>query len=555
MWLEPFPHIRGSRLTRLVHGTHFLRLGTLASLAALLYGTVSSRLEIGWWGLVHSMSPMFLVGLTVLVVSAILTWATPQDCSALVFGQNALLIMALWGAPTFLRGVGWSREQWFLGYQDYIVRNGHLNPGLLLQHNWPSQPVLMSAVQLVSGINGVGGEQAMLSLAPIATILFWMVPVSLFFRRALSERNNLWGAGVWVFFLANRSSQEYLSAQSLAYFLWLTAVWWSLRSRPSPASSVLTYTLTSAIVTAHALTSAMSLAAKAAAGRLRTGFLPHLLVGSILLLAWNLYWAVKFHPGAVSEFFRYAMDPEFLRLTTVARLGGPRLIYSHVDLLSRVYLASFGALALLGACVELLCTRSLRPFAFPLALGALTVAVMLAIPYSGGERLTRAALFLQLPLAFFIVRLFLRPATKLIVVLAVIAWPFLFLVTRYGYEAYEYVRPSEGAAVEWVVGTIGQRPVELIGDARFLLGKYNEYYRVRDFSTMLPASARPLPPLGAVSHRVAENAIIVANRTDRTRLDMSLGSQAALDEIYERFGSEGHTLFDDGYVKVYSQGS
>lgn len=534
------------------------KVGTAVAAILLAYGLAQADLSIGHWGLVHSLTPVFFIGLAVLTMSAALLWIAPLDHPGLVFIQSILLITALNLTPVALEGLGWSREGFFGGTFECIVRNGQLDPGVVPLHNWPGMSLLLATFTLISGVRELEQQQIMLRLAPTLINLWYLVPLFLSFRILLGQKSNRWGAAVWIFYLANRTSQDYLSAQAVAYFFFLSFVWFSVKlalkqdglrrvGQPS-IEMVIAATLT----ITHLATTLVTLVFKAATDALRRpSRYTFVAYGAVVAAAWIIYGTATFFEDNLASYVRTAFSLDYFRGTTTARITETPDIYAHIDQAATFYMAAFLLLALLGVALSWRTVKQLSPVRMMLVLWLSPFLVFLLMPYSGGERLMRVFLLSLVPMAYFAATLLRHRFMGTLLVIFLILAPALYFVTKYGYEAYEYVHPSEGAGLEFVYENVGARPSTMVGDVRFLSHKYQEYYKLIDYEILTTAPGRPTP--NGRDLLDFQHDFVVASRADRERFALTSDAQQRLDDAYEIVDNSRRyqLIYDSGGFKLY----
>jgi hypothetical protein len=533
------------------------KVGTAVAAIVLACGLAQGELSIGHWGLIHSLTPVFFIGLAVLTMSAALLWIAPVDHPRLVFIQSILLITALNFTPIALEGLGWSREGFQGGIFEYVVRNGQLDPGVAPLHAWPGMSLVLAAFTLISGANELEQQQIILRLAPTLINLWYLVPLFLIFRILLGQKSNRWGAAVWIFYLANRTSQDYLSAQAVAYFFFLSFVWFSVKralKQDEPrglAQSGIEMVIAGALTITHLATTLVTLVFKAATDALRRPrrytFVAY---GAVVAAAWIIYGTATFFEDNLASYVRTAFSLDYFRGTTTTRITETPDIYAHIDQVATFYMAAFLLLALLGVALSWRTVKQLSPARMTLVLWLSPFLVFLLVPY-GGERLMRVFLFSLVPMAYFAATLLRHRFMGTLLVIFLILAPALYFVTKYGYEAYEYVHPSEGAGLEYLYENVGARPSVMVGDVRFLSHKYQEYYKVIDYE-ILTTAAGGLTPNGR-DLLDFQHDFVVASRADRERWDLTSDAQQRLDDAYEIVENSRRyqLIYDSGGFKLY----
>ncbi|MBA7631198.1 hypothetical protein ES703_38726 [subsurface metagenome] len=229
---------------------------TIIALALWCYSITAAKLNIGFYGLIHSFPISFFIALGILTIASAILWTSKKNHQKLLFFQLLFLITALWvtpaliGSPPFL-----STAYRNLGLVSGIVEQGKVFDTWYLA--WPGAHLLFAIVSKLGAIN----LEPIVDIFPIFMQLLCLVPLYVFLRNVLGEAkvNYCW-AGLWLFSLANWVGQEYFSPQAIAFFL--TLILLALITSPSlwkEQSRSLSFLLAgsfiiAAIVTTHFLT-------------------------------------------------------------------------------------------------------------------------------------------------------------------------------------------------------------------------------------------------------------------------------------------------------------
>jgi hypothetical protein len=442
-----------------------------------------SELNIGPYGLIHSLSPLFFLATGLLSVSFLVALMWSNSGTYLLAIHLVALLAFAHLTPIILEGTArfpYIYESY--GYADYLVRNGSLDLGLTY-HNWPALHLVNAALVEMSGIDPID-------------LLLWSAPILhgiallalAFVSRVLSEtREEPWIA-LWLGILFSAGG-GYLVPGTLAGLLMVAALSLVsisyLRQASSPRSSigyqVALLVLLVAIIPAHLLTSValvinlaltylLAKATGARTGRLNTTTL--LAVG---VACWLLYAAIN-----VTATLLPRILGEILNLDTVVSATG-QLATSGAPqhtavVLVRIGYASVLSLLALWTCVQRLHSeRRLRmEWALPAAWVAGAASTVLVTAYSG-EILGRA-----LGLAFFaLVILAAKQLARMKLPLAAVLFltaAILSPINMWGNEQIDHVPPSEIAAVEFFYEKRPHSYGLITYPARIWRYQYLEYY-------------------------------------------------------------------------------
>ncbi|MBV9581902.1 MAG: hypothetical protein JO057_25250 [Chloroflexi bacterium] len=391
-------------------------------------------------------------------------------------------LLLVWLTPYVLEGTPRFRTSYLsYGYVDPVVRGQGLLPRLFIYHNWPLFPLLMAAIQNVTGISPL----KMMDFWPTVISVLYMVPLSVLLLMATDRswpaerpwRTSLkatlrvdarWVAGLWVFVIFQWTNQDYFSPQALTFLFYLGLVvvlaHTALRREgefngASGAATVILFTL---IVATHVLSAVVALFVITALTLTRQLKRPTLLLLCLLVfVAWQAYAAAPFY-----EFYGHRLlqtvfaAGDFLQSNVSGRISGSG---AHLAV-GRLRVAVTAIVFALGGFTVLVQLRPRRrrlwrPAPAWRALSdevrfalVLLIATVLVGPVSiyGGEMLIRTELFSLPPLAMIIVATAETRRVLTAVGAVLIAMAPLHIVTHYGNELYDYVSPGELAGFRYI---------------------------------------------------------------------------------------------------------
>jgi hypothetical protein len=415
-----------------------------------------SELNIGPYGLVHSLSVSFFGAMALLNLSFVVAVLWSKSGRYLLALHLITLLAFAHLTPIILEGTPrfpYIYESY--GYADYLVRNGHLDLRLTY-HNWPALHLVNATLVEVTGLDPID----LLLWCPFAVHGASLLALALVSRVLSETREDSWMA-LWLGVLFTAGG-GYLVPGTLANLLMITAlslVSLSYLRKASPARSstgcqVALLVLLVAIVPTHLLTSValvinlgliyiLARTTRTSAGRLNT---PTLL--TVAIACWMLYVAINVTaallPRVLGEIL--SLDTVLAESGELATSGAPQ--HTAVVLVRIGYAAVLSLLAL-SVCVQRLRSeRRLRmEWALPAAWVAGAASTVLLTVYSG-EILGRA-----LSLAFFALVILAAKqlvSVKLPFVAAItMVTAILLPVNLWGNEQVDYVPGSELAAVQF----------------------------------------------------------------------------------------------------------
>jgi hypothetical protein len=484
----------------------------LLSLAAVVLFLVPLRSvdlrQLDGLGLVSVLPLTSMVAVGLLAVAFLGALALPRPYRLLLGGQIVLLVLCLHALPVALESMPRFPTAWVhVGFIEFINRTGMPAPGIDGRFSWPGFFALSAFL--------TGGREWqdlawVIRLTPAVSNLLYLAPLALLFSNMCASWRAKWlAAGLFV--VLNWVGQDYLSPQGFTFLLYLVflavlVTWFRpvgsagqsrfrllrpvfawlggpFRGRrpgdlPRPLvgrreqAVLLTFlvALFAVIVASHQLTPFPAISAclgLVAVGRCSLRGLPTLMV--VISVGWISFMAYGYWSGHLDEVLGGVGQVTSNVSSSVAGRAyesGPQ----HLQVLhARMGLALVvGLLAVVGAW-----RRWRRGFDDRIALVLLVApGVALAMQSYGGEIALRVYMF-ALPAAcllaayavfpdFPVARLAPRHVVRLAA--AIFCIPLFiggFLLTRYGNEAFEYVRAGEVAALDHVYESTSG-PVEIM---------------------------------------------------------------------------------------------
>lgn len=455
------------------------------SVLCLGVGLATASLELTDYGIAKSFPMSFYFGLFLLPLASASLWFTNRKVDGIILLQLLLLLIAIWLSPYLLESTARFRSSYKnFSAVDWLADGGGFEPDIVVYHNWPLFPVVMTGVMKVTGLS----PTQLMGLFPFLIQIAYLFPLT-YLLRVFRPQGNSWWAGVWFFYLFNWTGQDYFAPQALAFFLFLCllAVFAHISARrggrfgaPAMALVLFVYGL---LVLTHVLTAGVVLviiALLTASGQLKQRSL--FLAAGVMFTAWQVYGASSFFSLSqdriednildLQDFFnlnvgsRLAGAPDHvvvgrLRMLITLAAGGIAAICFLMRITERqdrrnLYLMRRGSETTLGA-IGSLGQRSFlhlwqpAPFAVFCFLALIVIAPLYVY---GGEMLIRALLF-SLPAFALMVAGALAwrsPSIAVVALMALVA-P-LHMVARYGNELYDYVSPQEVQGFNYVSTSI-----------------------------------------------------------------------------------------------------
>jgi hypothetical protein len=440
--------------------------------------------NIGPYGLIQALSPLYYVAIILLMVSFIWNLQTKRYRSVLLGIHLTIFVFLLDGAPSVIEGAARFQTAWLhVGFVGYIANTGNLLPNFDARFNWPS---FFEAMAMLDKVGGISSAEVFLRWWPVAINLLYLPFIYGIAKRFLGSELRAWVA-TGLFPLANWVGQDYFSPQSLAYLLYLAfffilvvplGAWdppawqWLLRrgykepakpwqartEKPSSHSEpsgravgfylgVLVF-LMAAMATGHQLTPIMAVITTlvlVVTGRTRVRGMA--LLFPLMAIGWICYGAVTFWSGHIGMMIGGLGNVDGnVGSTVVKRVSGSQAHQYVVD--SRLVAAAFvWFLALVGAFIW----RSRNGGRVDLPLVFLSAFAMVAGGNYGGEGMLRVYFF-SLPAAVcLIAELVSKPRQfkhgQVILGCTLLLLTPIFLLARWGNELYEMTLPGELTAM------------------------------------------------------------------------------------------------------------
>jgi hypothetical protein len=473
-------------------GSTHVTFGVLACLVSLGLGLLALRVtpedKIGPYGLIQALSPWYYIAIGILVISFVRILRIERFRSLFLSVHVSILVILLHGAPGVVESVPRFPMAWVTtDFTDYIANTGKILPDFDARFSWPA---FFAASAMLDRAAGLSTALTFVRWWPVALNLLYLPFVFRISREFLRSESQAWIATA-IFPLANWIGEDYYSPQSVSYLLYLAfffiligplganerPVWlgsYNMRLRrnaaamTSPSSSgdlsprredrhtrsaagfymTLLVLLMAAMATGHQLTPIVATGTALAlivAGRTRIRWM----VGAfgLMTLAWVCYGAVAFWSGHRSMLIGGVGSLQGNVSTSVAaKVHGSFPHEFVVDARLGTSLIVW-LLAVLGAFVW----RPQGRHRAAVILCFIASFGILAGGNYGGEGMLRAYLF-GLPVTVSLISALISKLRwnyrQLAVGAVLLLLVPLFLISRWGNELFEMIRPNEVAAAD-----------------------------------------------------------------------------------------------------------
>jgi DnaJ domain len=461
------------------------------SALCILVGMATASLELTDYGIAKSFPLSFYLGLFLLPLASACLWFTNRKVDVIILVQLLLLLIAIWLSPYLLESTARFRSSYKnFSSVDWLLDGNGFEPDLVIYHNWPFFPVLMSGVMKVTGLS----PTQMMGLFPFFIQIAYLFPLT-YLLRVFRPAGNAWWAGVWFFYLFNWTGQDYFAPQAVAFlmFLSLLALFAHITARRdgyfSLPSMALVLGLFGCLALTHVLTAGIVVAIMIAltlSGQLKQRSV--VVACSVMFVAWQIYGAASFFEFSQDRIEDNVLDlQDFFNLNVGSRLAGApdHVVVGRLRMVLALVAGAVAAICFLMRVTERHDRRSLllmrqgagttreaiaslgqkslmylwqpAPFAVFCFIALIAVAPLYVY---GGEMLIRS-LLLSLPAFALLVAGAFSWRTPIIAVVALMAVVApLHMIARYGNELYDYVSPGEIEGFEYV-STLG--PANIYG--------------------------------------------------------------------------------------------
>jgi hypothetical protein len=463
----------------------YRRISLVLFSLALLLGAISisrAEVDLGTYGLIHSLSPAYIVALFFLTASFLLTVKFNENGKAFLFLHLVVLVMFLYFVAAFIEATPrFPYVYHAYGNTEYILRNGQVDTSILTYQYWPGQQYLGAAIVEVTGLSPL----SLLMGYPIALQLI-SLPLLYSIMRIVSDNSKVVWIALWLCYVAGWVNQGYYTSPANGYFLFLLIIFmallWAARkgdktfSQKTPLLIALVV-LFAAIAVGHMLSSLAALSClvvlyllfrlKRIFGARGTQSLsvvtPWLLACMIALWLFNPLGGflsgtpvevpgggtVTQNKGTAGGLFDFESN---VRSAYESAIGSTfdlgeqhtKVMYVKVSLT-----AFFCGLPALGFVRQVV--RRKVPFNSIVVLGVLLAIWVMPLPlgaYSG--EMPSRVLGYSLPfLAFFAAQNMRGRVTPIVLGLFLLVCPVLFVASAYGNEQFDYVSPGEIKGVEF----------------------------------------------------------------------------------------------------------
>jgi len=438
----------------------------IIAVALIAYSAWTAELNIGFWGLIHSYSVSYFVGLGILSLSFITTLRLSSLKRMLLICQTSVFVIALWLLPVMV-GSHPGNE---MAYRNLVLVNGITEQGLSLlkTHYYLSCPAFHIFFSTLGGWFNINYE-SLIPIFPFIMQFLYLVPLFIFLRNILGadKEKHCW-IGLWIFSLGNWIGQDYFSPQAVGVLLLLailalithrSLVEGNKRKKTMMYLSLLL--LFGLLAATHLLTSLTVLCMVGAYTLVKRNWKLLRAIGLcvVIVIIWDFtlgfgYIARSFgeEAGILEQYYTETMrqrgltghtgaltfDPEYLLRTNITASVSGSESHSAVVKVRIAYVTVFAMVMGLGVLYMLRHRRNRTNIAI-LAM-ALSVLVLVPLRYAGWELAQRLYMF-ELPFVAYFGVMLLETKKKWIPPCLCILFMLLsvpFFISHYGNQASDY---------------------------------------------------------------------------------------------------------------------
>jgi hypothetical protein len=335
-----------------------------------------------------------------------------------------------------------------LGYTEYTLHYGHINTIINWYFNWPSLHILLASLSLLVENYGyplLAGDftSVVASVFPFLVRLLCLPLLYLVFKNLLGKYQKWWIAGVWLFYLADWFTWDYLSPMGIGFPLLLVLLVLVSRRNIEGPTLLPIVIVTAGLTVTHlylSLAGFFILVVAYITKKLKTS-LP-VVLALIMVVGWLIFSARDWFGGNLALFLSQALRLDEIFSSNVT-LRQQNVAAAQVSLtnLRIMYSAVFGAVEFVGI---LLCRKQMRRSStegFVLGLAAIPFILSAFLAY-GGEAFPRAYLLSLIPIGYFGAKIVTRKIGLILILMLLMTCPYFFFVARYGTMQSTWTNPS-----------------------------------------------------------------------------------------------------------------
>ena len=210
-----------------------------AVLVGLGVATAGADTGGGTLGLVTVLPPVWWAGVALVTVGFARLVAVAPGRRVALAAHLVVIVVALHATPGLIEAHGRFPTAWtHVGFVDHVTEHGAVDPTYDARYNWPGA---FSFGSLLVDVTGAESARDLVRYAPVVVNLLLLAPLALVVSHVSRDTRVRWAA-MWMVVVTNWVGQDYLAPQPLALAAYLTVVGvllcWFRRLGPEPASRV-----------------------------------------------------------------------------------------------------------------------------------------------------------------------------------------------------------------------------------------------------------------------------------------------------------------------------
>lgn len=461
-------------------GLNISQLSTLLLSLSIIIWSISiyfSKLEIGDYGLIQGLNPLFFVAIGLLTVSFFITIKYNTKNKKLlimhlisIFLFTALIPILIEGTPRFPYNFQTAQNV------DYITQYAHSNADIMQYQTWPGVFYFDTIITLISNISPFNS----ILIIPLLFGFFIGLPVSYLFYSTFLNKKETWAALLLtnvLFFGSPIYLLPGVVGGLMATFALLIFLRFELiNSRDSWGMRILFIIFCAGAVVSHFLSSIYLLMALIFFSILliicKRDMDKKFILLFVLIATWQVYiagsYAIDQVAGSISTAFHLEKT---VSATQTAAFGGSQT-HTQIIYVKIISIVMVSILAFIGLFYEIMWKRkfTLKNLALPTWISA-NFSITLLTSYSG-EILSRTFAASSSALYMLGAKIINNNKLSLILLLVLIIAPPLSIINAYGNEAVDYVSYTEIAGANFFFDYHADNSVILSLGQRALIYRY-----------------------------------------------------------------------------------
>lgn len=452
----------------------------LISISTILWSVsmLFSKMEIGSYGLIHGINPLFFVSMSILILSFFITiQKNIKDNFLLVLHLSLIIIfyasitVLIEGTPRFPYNFETSKSV------DYILQYGHSNSEIIHYQTWPGMFYFGAIESLLTNISPVNS----LLIIPLIFIIPNTLMGFLLFSTFLNKKET-WTA----ILLANAlifGAPIYLlpgviSGMMVSYALLLFFRFEVFNDRASISSRTIFIIFCMAAVASHFLSTMYLLFALLFMSGLLFIFKHKIdrkfILVFVLIAAFQVYVAGSYAMDQIGGSVLTALDLEKTVNDVAGMAFGGSEEHQNVVYVRIISMLLLVILAALGFFYEILIKKkwSLKNLTLPVWFGANT-SLTLITSYSG-EILSRTFAQSMSILQMLSAKLIYNKKLSIVLLIILLISPPISIVNAYGNELIDYVSPAEITGANFLFDHSNNSSIVISFQPRTLGMKYSD---------------------------------------------------------------------------------